>query len=75
MIFFSATDGNDILVLLVSVFLRVVTIDFLAFALVVLDSRSGSDVVIGLFFILARGLLWICLLANGTTSSGLATFS
>ena len=58
MIFFSAANSNDVLVLLlVSVLLRVVTSDFFAFALVVLGSRGSSDVVIGLLLILARGLL------------------
>ena len=76
MIFFSAIDGDDVLVLLlVGVLLRVVTSDFFAFALVVLGSRSSGDVVIGLLFFFVRGLLCIRLLANGTTGSGLATFS
>ena len=76
LIFFSAIDGDNILVLLlVGVFLQVVTSDFLAFALVVLGSRGGSDVVISLLLILTRSLLYIYLLVDGTTSSSLATFS
>ena len=76
MIFFSTIDSDDVLVLfLISVLLQVVTSNFLAFALVVLGSRSSSDVIIGLLLFLTRGLLRIYLLANGTTSSGLTTFN
>ena len=76
MIFFSIANSDDVLVLLlVGVLLRVVTSDFFTFALVVLGTRGSSDVVIGLLLILTRGLLWICLLANGTTGLGLVTFS
>ena len=76
LIFFSAANSDNVLVLLlIGVFLRVVTSDSFAFALVVLGTRGGSDVIIGLLLILARGLLWIYLLADGMTGLGLATFS
>ena len=76
MIFFSAIDSNDVFILLlVGILLQVVINDFFAFTFVVLGSRSGGDVVIGLLFFLAKGLLYICLLVDGITGSGLATFS